>query len=101
MRDPTDLLQQEADAEADEADALTQAQQEAEDIKWLMSTKAGQRFAWRLMARTQVHCTPFAATDAQTNFNCGERNVGLWFLNELMAHCPESYLAMLKERATT
>lgn len=101
MRDPTDLVQHEVDAEAQELEAAIEAKQQAEDIQWLMSTQAGRRFAWRLMARTQVHCTPFTGIDAQTNFNCGERNVGLWFLDELLTHCPESYLALLKERAKT
>lgn len=101
MRDPTDLIQQDADTEAEQAAEQAQLQQQTDDLKWLMSTEAGRRFAWRLMARTGVHRTPFTGIDSQTNFTCGEQNVGLWFFDELMTHCPESYLAMLKERAKT
>lgn len=97
MRDPTDLTQQDADTEADEAQAKAQQDQDAEDIKWLMNSKAGRRIAWRLLDRTHVYTTAFAGSDAQTNFNCGERNIGQWFLDEIVSHSAESYLRLLKE----
>jgi len=97
MRDPTDLIEQEADTEAQAAEAQAQRDQQAEDIQWLMRSEQGRRIAWRLLERTQVHRTPFAGHDATTNFNCGERNVGQWFLDEVCTHSPESYLQLLKE----
>lgn len=97
MRDPTDLLEQDAQAEADEARHQARQLQQAEDIKWLMKSEAGRRVAWRLLARTGLHRTPYAGIDAQTNFNCGQADVGLWFQAEILEHSPDAYLRMLKE----
>lgn len=98
MRDPTDLHQFDADTEAQVAKDEAAAQQDAEDIKWLMASKQGRRVAWRLLARTKVFHNPFAAVDPQTNFSCGEMNVGQWFLAEVMEHSPDAFLQMFKER---
>lgn len=99
MRDPTDLLEQGADAEAEQAQALAVQAQQAEDLKWLMKSEAGRRIAWRVLARTGLHRTPFTGHDAQTNFNCGQADVGLWFQAEILDHAPDAYLRMLKEHA--
>lgn len=98
MRDPTDLDGLEADAQAFEAKATAAQAQDVEDIKWLMKSEAGRRVAWRLLAKTGLHRTPYAGHDAQTNFNCGQADVGLWFQAEILEHTPEAYLRMLKER---
>lgn len=97
-RDPTDLLGQDADAEAEQSKAEATALQQAGDIKWLMANEAGRRIAWRMFDKTGVYRNPFTGTDAQTNFNCGEMNVGQWFLAQVIEHCPEAHLLMLTER---
>lgn len=99
--DPTDLHAIDAQAEADQALREAESLKQAADVQWLMGTEAGRRIAWRMLERTRAFQTPFAGSDAQTNFNCGERNVGLWFLDELMTHCPDAYLQMLMERTKT
>lgn len=98
MRDPTDLIGQELEAQDQQSDAQRRALQETEDIKWLMAHEAGRRIVSRILAFTKIAHTPFNHSGSVTAFNCGQQNVGLWLLGEVQAHRPEAYLKMLQEQ---
>ena len=69
-----------------------------EDFKWLMAHRQGRRVMWGLLEKTGVHHNPWNNSDSVTAFNCGRMNVGQEYQGEIMDHCPEQYLLMLKER---
>jgi hypothetical protein len=96
-RDPTDLRQHAQEGEADRLAAQARRQQELEDIKWLMSHKAGRKIAWRLLDKAGVFRTSFSPNGSQTFFNEGQRNIGLFVLGEVMEACPERFAEMQKE----
>ena len=73
---------------------------EEEDIRWLLASKQGRRFAWRILEIAGVYRTSFNNSGCITAFNEGKRNVGLMLLADILDIAPEQYLAMLKDRKT-
>jgi hypothetical protein len=71
-------------------------QLEANDIRWQMSTKQGRRVMWRLLEKAGVYRTSFTG-NSETFFKEGMRNLGLFIVAEIHAHCPEQYTLMLNE----
>jgi hypothetical protein len=74
----------------------SKAAQEIEDIKVVLSTRAGRRFIWRHLTNAGIFQTTFTGNSA-TFFNEGRRDIGLKILAEVNAASPESYLQMMKE----
>lgn len=70
--------------------------QDREDTRWVMSTPGGRRFLARLLERTGINRTSFTG-NANTYFNEGSRNVGLFLQSELVDTSPSLYLTMLSE----
>ena len=94
--DPLDLRGQEsAKRKKDDLSRLA-AEQQDEDINWLMSNKAGRRIAWRLLERTGVFRSSFTG-NSETFFREGQRNVGLMLLDQIHRVAPDLYATMLKE----
>lgn len=94
--DPTDIAADEQ-RQADRKDkARRAAEQEVEDLKWLMSDKRGRRVMWQLLAFTGVFRQPFAG-DTQTFFNCGMMNVGQKYLGDINEHAAGRYNEMVTE----
>lgn len=77
-----------------------QRQQEVSDFLWLMNDPRGRRFIWRTLARCRVFQPSIGPTDAATNFNEGQRNVGLFHLGEINELCPELFPVMAAESAS-
>lgn len=95
--DPTDIqAAEEREAEA-KAEAKRIADQEVEDLKWLMSDKRGRRIMWNLLAFTGVFRQPFTG-NSETFFRCGMMNVGQKFLGDINEHAPERYQQMVTEK---
>ena len=69
----------------------------ANDIKWLMGNRQGRRIAWRQLDRAGVYRTSFGGNADTTNFNEGQRNMGLMLIADIHAHAPEAYTQMLAE----
>ena len=69
---------------------------ESEDLKWVLSTRRGRRFYWRVLSRCGIYKSSFEPS-AKIYFNEGERNIGLFLINELMTYCPEVHVQMIKE----
>ena len=76
-------------------------QVEANDLKWLMSSKQGRRLMWRWLGEAGVFRSSFTG-NSETFFKEGKRSFGLFLLSEIGAHCPESHVEMMNEaRAKT
>ena len=94
--DPFDLKGQEKAQEESRAFANIKEKDEADDLKWVMSSKRGRRFVWKVLDRAGVYRSSFTGNSA-TFFNEGQRNIGLMLLADIHSACPDQYLAMIKE----
>jgi len=99
MRDPTDLIGNEAEAQLEEQEAQRQRLQELDDYKWLMGHKQGRRLVRQWLADAGVYRNPFNHSGSVTAFNCGQLNAGQRLLAKVMEFAPEAYLVLLKEHA--
>lgn len=72
--------------------------QRKEDLRDVMSTKAGRRFVWGLLGQCRVMGASFHTDIAVMAFNEGMRAIGLPLVGELMEHLPESYALMVDEQ---
>jgi hypothetical protein len=75
------------------------AQQEADDIKWLMGSKRGRRILWRQLDRAGVFRSSFNTNAMQMAFNEGARNEGLRVLGLIHATSHDLYPTMVGENA--
>ena len=97
MSDPLDYESNDA-LRKTRADETRLAQlKDAEDIKWLMSSKRGRRIVNRLLQSAGVFRLSFNTNALQMSFNEGNRNTGLQLLAAITEHCPERYAEMLEE----
>ena len=74
-------------------------QQIEDDMKWLMSSKRGRRFAHMVMDFAGVYRTSMTG-DNWTFFNEGQRNVGSMIQARINVACPEKLVEMMKEHKT-
>lgn len=72
-------------------------EQEAEDIKQVMSSEQGRRFIWLQLTHSGVFTSSFNHDPYITAFNEGNRNSGLTLFNDIITLCPEQYLLMAEE----
>lgn len=94
---PPDHLKLQA-AEAENAEATRQQRlREESDFKFIMGSKQGRRYVWRLLGMTGLFRNPFAGEPGATAFRCGEQNIGQQVIAEIHGLCPERYIDMLKE----
>ena len=70
---------------------------ETEDVKWLMGSKRGRRFLWRVLERAGVYRLSFNTNSMTMAFSEGARNEGLRLLATIHSACPDLYTTMLKE----
>lgn len=73
--------------------------QDIADFKWLMSDHRGRRFMWRTMGRCRLFEPSLGPSDAITNWNEGQRNVGLFLLSQVNELTPSLYAVMAAENA--
>jgi hypothetical protein len=66
-------------------------------IQHLLTNRAGRRLLWWLLGIGQIGANPFRGVAAETDFNCGQLNVGLQIQAKIMEASPEGYLNMQKE----
>lgn len=97
--DPFDPAAAEASQARNRDKAKLEAQREAEDLKWLMSSRRGRRIVWRLLERAGVYRSSFNTNAMQMAFAEGARNAGLRLLAQVSAAAPETYMDMLKEQS--
>lgn len=96
--EPLDLdAQERTAAKAAEEERLAR-EREQNDLRWVMSSKQGRRFMWRLLSRAGLFQSSFNPDNAVMAFNEGNRNAGLSQMNDIMEACPERYTDMLNEQ---
>ncbi len=99
--DPTDLLRQDRDAEADELKARDNRRREMDDLRWLLGHPQGRRIASRLLAEAGVFRSSFNHSGSLMAFNEGRRHIGLWLTGELMEANADGYMRVLKDFKAT
>lgn len=77
-------------------DSKLARQVEANDTKWLMSSKQGRRWVWNFLGEAGVFRSSFTG-NSETFFKEGKRAMGLMVLSEISTHCPEMYVLMQTE----
>ena len=97
MHDPTDIRQQESAAKDRDERARIVAQRAGQDVKKVMQTEHGRRFVRRLLEVAGVFRSSFNNSGSITAFNEGQRNLGLLILADLMTHCPDDFVNMMKD----
>lgn len=97
MIDPLDTETHEALRQAKADTATLEKRRDAEDIKWLMSSKRGRRIVNRLLQNAGVFRLSFHTNALQMSFNEGNRNTGLMLLAAVTEECPERYAEMIEE----
>jgi hypothetical protein len=98
--DPLDIESNEAVRKAKADEAALMALQDAEDIKWLMSSKRGRRIVNSLLQQAGVFRLSFHTNALQMSFNEGNRNTGLRLLAAITTNCPGRYTEMIEESKT-
>lgn len=95
--DPTDLRGLEHKKAEREARSRVQEKSEAEDFKWLMSSKRGRRIVWRQLERAGVYRSSFNTNSMAMAFAEGNKNEGLRTVALIHTHCHELYSVMVRE----
>ena len=95
---PLDLKSQQKSKDNKKFEDKIDRQNEEADIKWLMSSKRGRRFIWRLLEMAGVFRSSFNTNAMAMSFGEGNRNYGLQLLNQIHTLCPELYPTMIKEQ---
>lgn len=75
-----------------------EADEQDNDLRWLMSSKRGRKIVWGLLDRAGVFRITFNTNAMQMAFSEGNRNYGNYLLSSLMDVCPDLYVAMLREQ---
>lgn len=96
--DPTDLSSQDRARKEEETRQRIAAELDAADLTWLMASKKGRRFMWRLLDAAGVTRLSYDRNALEMAFNEGNRNFGNKVLAWILDECPDQYLAMLKEK---
>lgn len=69
---------------AEERSRKVERQNELNDLRWLIATKAGRNIVNRLLEQTRIyHPSVNTAAPELTLFNEGKRHDGLWLIGEL------------------
>lgn len=97
--DPLDIRGQERNKNDRDIQARLAREAEEADIRWLMSSKRGRRFVWRLLENAGVFRSSFNTNAMTMAFSEGTRNYGLRMLALVHSQCPEQYTLMSKEQA--
>jgi hypothetical protein len=66
-------------------------------INTIMGMVNGRAYVHDLLVRCHVFAQPFSADALLTAFACGELNVGQRVLADVMLHCPDNYITMMRE----
>lgn len=97
-RNPTDIRGQDAERDETEAKKRIRKEQERDDLKAVMATRAGRRFVWRLLAQAGIARDSGSLDPYVMAYEKGARIAGLELLLEIDAACPERYDDMKREQ---
>lgn len=68
-----------------------------EDIRWLMTERAGRRIVWSLLEEAGVFRSSFDGTETGTYFHEGRRAIGLAWMSKVLEGSRDEFILMLKE----
>ena len=82
-----------AEKDAQQADAVRRQVTVA-----LMSNPDGRRYIFDALQTAHIFTTSFHENTHVMSFLEGERNSGLQLFNDIMRHCPEQFVQMMREK---
>jgi len=85
-----DIRRAEKDAKADEVARI-------DFLRAAMSTIQGRAWFYNLLEFCHLFSDPFSGQALLEAYSKGERNVGLRIFADLLAHCPDYYIQMVKD----
>jgi hypothetical protein len=62
-----------------------------------MGTKQGRTWFHDLLAKCHIFADPFTGDALLEAYSKGERNIGLSIYLDIVTHCPDDFVAMMKE----
>jgi hypothetical protein len=77
--------------------AEQKAEREQSDIRKVLAMPEGRRFFWRVLSKSKVFHTPWMGDVNQTLVNVGQKEIGLFLLDELLKASPASFTQMQRE----
>ena len=80
-----------------EKDALIDETMRIDFLRAAMSTVQGRVWFYEFLEFCHLFSDPFSGDALIEAYRKGERNVGLRTFAELLAHCPDYYIQMVKE----
>lgn len=95
LHDPMEALDP-LDSQEDER-AESASRVEIDDLKRVMSNRAGRRFVADLLKRSAVDASSFDLNPHAMAFKDGIKWLGQRIIDDLKTHCPDRYIEMLKE----
>ena len=95
LHDPMEALDLPDSQEDERAEIARRV--EIDDLKRVMSNKAGRRFVADLLKRSAVDASSFDINPHAMAFKEGVKWLGQRILDDVKTHCPDQYLEMLKE----
>lgn len=83
--------------ERKQAKGIAEAQDKS-DLKHIMGTPQGRRAVYRFLNITGLNADPFSGEETnRAHYRMGRASAGREQQNMLLKHCPDEFLAMLKE----
>lgn len=74
-------------------------ERELSDIRFLVRTREGRRFIWKVLERGRVFVDPFAGDSTNgTHYNLGRQSISRDFLNDILEASPEALGQMQNEQ---
>lgn len=62
-----------------------------------MSTQQGRAWFHQLLVSCSLFADPYTGEALLDNFVKGQRNIGLSIYNDIVSHCPDQFVVMMKE----
>ena len=97
MRDPTDVIGMQREAEQREHEAAERAEQRASDLRALLSTEQGRRVLTWIVRTSGYLALSFTGQAHTTHFREGRRSVGLDVFQAITGASPEAVPQLLKD----
>lgn len=76
-------------------EAVRKDERERNDLASVLQLEPGQAFVMRLLARCGVYQSTFSGNHAAASFSEGQRDIGLWVLEQVQGIDPELYANLL------
>jgi hypothetical protein len=68
-----------------------------EFIRAALSTFQGRAWFHDLLAFCHIFADPFSGDALREAYSKGERNIGLYIYNDVVTHCPDQFIRMMRE----